>query len=220
MQISFYQVIQDLSEQTGKEITSKDITHSFRHTYHLGGSIFDGRLVLKSFSTTDLGTPSSSHAPTPELSASDPHVHGRVASLSLNERAEPSPDRGHDNERNLQSVPKRMSAKVLVDNKMRTISGEGNGPLSSFLNALETDLGITLSIREYSEHGVGAGSEVKAATYVELIPSDTDPKDKTKGGFWGVGVDADITASGLKAVMSAANGFVRARGITIAEAQA
>nr|GFD58449.1 hypothetical protein [Tanacetum cinerariifolium] len=85
-----------------------------------------------------------------------------------------------------------------------------NGPLSSFLDALQGDFGMKLSIREYSEHGVGAGSDVKAATYVELVPFDSDPKDKTKGGFWGIGVDADITASGLKAVMSAANGYLRA----------
>jgi 2-isopropylmalate synthase len=129
---------------------------------------------------------------------------------------EPSPDRNANE--NLQQNPKRLTAKISVEGKVRDIAGEGNGPLSSFLDALQGDLGISLSIREYSEHAVGVGSDVKAATYVELIPADADPKDKTKGGFWGIGVDADITASGLKAVMSAANGYIDAARVELAEA--
>lgn len=219
MQISFYRVIQELAEKTGKEMTSKDITTAFRQTYHLGGSIYDGRLVLKSFMTRDISTPATSTPGTPVVSASgDSRVHGRMASLSLADRSgagEPSPDRSARNNEDLHSVPKRLTAKVLVDGKLRSISGEGNGPLSSFLDALQADLGITLSVREYTEHGVGAGSDVKAATYVELISADADPNDKSKSGFWGVGVDADITASGLKAVMSAANGYLEASGIEV-----
>jgi 2-isopropylmalate synthase len=206
MQISFYRVIQELSEKTGKEITSKDITTAFRQTYHLGGSIYDGRIVLKSFITRDV---QPSGDATPEMSPSR-NSH-RIANLALSidrlDRVD-SPDR--NNGADLHQTPKRLTAKVLIDGSLREISGEGNGPLSSLLDALQGDLGINLSIREYTEHGVGAGSDVKAATYVELIPSDADPKNKTKGGFWGVGVDADITASGLKAVMSAANGYAAA----------
>jgi 2-isopropylmalate synthase len=140
-----------------------------------------------------------------------------MASLSLSSGApEASPDRNAND--NLQQAPKRLTAKIMVDHKLRDVAGEGNGPLSCFLDALQGDLGITLSIREYSEHAVGVGSDVKAATYVEVIPADADPKNKTKGGFWGVGVDADITASGLKAVMSAVNGYLESSNVEIAEA--
>ena len=209
MQVSFYKVIQAKSETTGREMTSKDITGSFRHAYHLGGGVYDGRLVLKSFVTTDIrSTPSNSA--TPDLSPQS-DMRGSIASLSIADGQEV--DRAND--RNLQSIPKRLTAKVSVDGKVREISGEGNGPLSSFLDALQADFGIALSIREYTEHGVGAGSDVKAATYVELIPPEADPKDKTRGGFWGVGVDADITASGLKAVVSAANGYLDAEDVDV-----
>jgi len=218
MQISFYKVVQALSERTGKEMTSKDITTAFRQTYHLGGSIYDGRLVLKSFTTHDIRTPGTSVLGTPEMSPADSRSHSRMASLSLSGTLpEPSPDRSTHNE-DLRQTPKRLTAKILVDHKLRDVAGEGNGPLSSFLDALQGDLGLTLSIREYSEHAVGVGSDVKAATYVELIPADADPKNKTLGGFWGVGVDADITASGLKAVMSAVNGYIDASGVEVAEA--
>lgn len=214
MQISFYQVVQARSEETGKEMTSKDITTAFRQTYHLGGSIYDGRIVLKSFTpganSHDYDTPSMTPTET---------SHSRMASLSLSERAaEPSPDRA-GGEKNLQNTPRRMDARVVIDGKTRNISGEGNGPLSCFLDALSTDLGLTLSVREYSEHGVGVGSDVKAATYVELLAPDADPRDKAKSGYWGVGVDADITASGLKAVLSAANGYLNSAKVQLLDAE-
>ena len=214
MQISFYRVIQERSETTGKEITSKDITTAFRQTYFLGGSTYEGRLVLKSFSSLEVRSGASSALATPELSPSPGRGMLRMQQLNLS-NGEASPDRATND--NLQNAPRRLRAKVNVDGKLRDVTGEGNGPLSSFLDALQGDLGISLSIREYSEHSVGVGSDVKAATYVELISPDADPKDKAKGGFWGVGVDADITASGLKAVVSATNGYLVAHNVEIPE---
>jgi 2-isopropylmalate synthase len=215
MQMSFYQVIQLQSEKTGKEMTSKDITNTFRQTYHLGGSIYDGRIVLKSYVADALASEHESPSMTPTSDRS----HSRIASLSLVDRLEPSPDRS-GGEKNLQSAPRRLKMRVTIDGQLRHITGEGNGPLSCFLDALANDLGLKLSIREYSEHGVGVGSDVKAATYVELIPHDADHTDKSKGGYWGVGVDSDITASGLKAVLSAANGYVDSGRVEILEDKA
>lgn len=206
MQIAFYRVIQGLSEEKGKEVTSKDITTAFRATYHLGGSTYDGRIVLKSFMTRDV-EPSGDSTPNPQN-----HVSNLSMSID-NLKISGADDRNDD----LRVAPKRLNAKVIMDGALREINGEGNGPLSSLLDALEADLGISLSVREYTEHGVGAGSDVKAATYVELIPADVDAKDRTKGGYWGVGVDADITASGLKAVISAANGYIEANDIQVKE---
>ena len=215
MQISFYRVVQQGSEVSGKEMTSQKITEAFRETYHLGGSKYDGRLLLKSFTSIDIRSPVSSIAATPEMSPlSDHRSHSRMPSLSIsNGLHESSPDRQAND--NLQMAPKRLTAKILVDGKIHEMAGEGNGPLSSFLDALSADLGITLSIREYMEHGVGVGSDVKAATYVELIPPNADPRDKSRGGYWGIGVDADITASGLKAVVSAANGYLDGENVTL-----
>ncbi|GAA5863928.1 hypothetical protein JCM1840_005824 [Sporobolomyces johnsonii] len=80
------------------------------------------------------------------------------------------------------------------------ISGEGNGPVSSLLDALRKALGTAdLEVKEYSEHSLGHGSDVKAASYVQLV-------DKQSGrAVWGVGVDEDVTAASLKAVLSAAS---------------
>ncbi|KAI5451988.1 2-isopropylmalate synthase (Alpha-isopropylmalate synthase) (Alpha-IPM synthetase) [Naganishia albida] len=135
-----------------------------------------------------------------------PQFDGRIVLRSFTLSDSPSdsaptpadPESGPDRQRTL-------TAKVSVDGMVRHISGTGNGPLSAFLNALNSGLGIDLTIREYSEHAIGGGSDVKAASYVEVIPPQADAKDKTQGGFWGIGVDPDITGSGLRAVLSAAN---------------
>jgi len=81
------------------------------------------------------------------------------------------------------------------------IRGEGNGPLSALLSALHSHVEGTLTIREYSEHSVGEGTEVIGASYVEL----TYEVVGSKKNAWGVATDADTTASGIKAVLCAAN---------------
>ncbi|PPQ93219.1 hypothetical protein CVT25_015217 [Psilocybe cyanescens] len=91
---------------------------------------------------------------------------------------------------------------VIVEGVKRFVTGEGNGPLSSALSALHSFVSGTLTIREYSEHSIGEGAEVGAASYVELTYEISEAK-KTRA--WGVAVDNDITASGIKAVLTAAS---------------
>lgn len=96
---------------------------------------------------------------------------------------------------------------IQVDGVLRVIRGDGNGPLSALLDALRTHLDVNLAVREYTEHAIGEGSNVKAASYVELVRGGQDLKDarRTNESWWGVGVDSDIAGSGLRAVLSAAN---------------
>ena len=82
----------------------------------------------------------------------------------------------------------------------RSISGRGNGLLSSVLAALRDEFGIELEIADYSEHAIGAGSDVNAAAYVEC----RTPDGRT---VFGVGTDSDVATASVKAVLSAANGI-------------
>ncbi|CAE7132809.1 unnamed protein product [Rhizoctonia solani] len=185
MQVSFYQVIQLLSEETGKEITTEDIVSAFKKTYRFGGGVHEGRLVLKSFTLSE---------------------------VPLSRPASPSQENGvHDTGR-------RFEGRLLVDGAVRMIRGEGNGPLSALLDALRGHLDLSLSVREYSEHSIGEGTSVKAASYVELVKSDVDPTDKTTSGYWGVGVDSNIAGSALRAVISAANNALGSDPVTPAKA--
>jgi 2-isopropylmalate synthase len=98
-----------------------------------------------------------------------------------------------------------FSGVLEVEEKQIPVSGEGNGPLSAFLSAIHSHVEKgTLSIREYSEHAIGEGTEVKAVSYVELV-HEVEVEGKTKKiSTWGIAADTDITGSGLMAVLAAA----------------
>lgn len=54
---------------------------------------------------------------------------------------------------------------------------------------------------DYAEHAMGAGSDTKAASYVECAIDDRI--------LWGVGIDPNIVTSSFKAIVSALNRFER-----------
>ena len=98
-----------------------------------------------------------------------------------------------------------LCGEFVLDEKVETIQGVGNGPLSALLACLHQVIEGALVIREYSEHAIGEGTEVSAATYVELVYVVTENERERRSSGWGVVSNTDITASGLHAVMSAAS---------------
>jgi 2-isopropylmalate synthase len=133
-----------------------------------------------------------------------PKYQGRLALRHFKVSAEPSipQDDGSDDQ---PDERRHFDGTLLVDGVYRVIRGDGNGPLSALLDALRTHLQIDLTIREYSEHAVDEGKEANAASYVELVPAH-DRKSTTS--WWGVGVDSDISGSGLRALLSAVNSAI------------
>jgi len=99
---------------------------------------------------------------------------------------------------------RQLDAVISFDGHARQVTGKGNGPLSAVLAALHSQIEGTLFVREYSEHSIGQGTDVQAASYVELV---YETKGRPKESAWGVSTDTDITASGLKAVLRAASGL-------------
>jgi 2-isopropylmalate synthase len=100
---------------------------------------------------------------------------------------------------------RRFAGVIKFSGQERQITGEGNGPLSAVLAALHTQIAKgNLSIREYSEHSVGEGTDVVAASFVELVH---ELPGAIKKNAWGVSTDTDITVSGIKAVLSAASQY-------------
>lgn len=98
---------------------------------------------------------------------------------------------------------RRFVGDIIVEGQRRaSVNGVGNGPLSATLAALRDIVSGLLTIREYSEHSIGEGTEVLAASYVELL-YEVAGAEKAYG--WGVSTDTDITGSGIKAVLTAAS---------------
>ncbi|WP_032379995.1 2-isopropylmalate synthase [Rhodococcoides fascians] len=98
-----------------------------------------------------------------------------------------------------------ITATVKVDGVEQEISGSGNGPLASFVDALST-IGYDVSVLDYSEHAMSAGDDAQAAAYVEA--SVTSPAGVATT-VWGVGIATSITTASLRAVVSAVNRALR-----------
>ncbi|WP_336963344.1 2-isopropylmalate synthase [Sphingobium aquiterrae] len=90
--------------------------------------------------------------------------------------------------------------KIGFEGGERSISGRGNGLISGVLAAIRDELGIALEVADYSEHAIGAGTDVNAAAYVECRAPDGTT-------IFGVGTDTDVATASVKAVLSAANAF-------------
>ncbi|NLE97156.1 MAG: 2-isopropylmalate synthase [Propionibacterium sp.] len=99
----------------------------------------------------------------------------------------------------------RLSAIVNdADGNDVTYEGEGNGPVSAFVDAM-VRAGLHIRVLDYKEHAMTTGENSKAAAYVEC---EVGPENATQV-LWGVGVDPSITNASLKAILGAVNRYIR-----------
>lgn len=90
-----------------------------------------------------------------------------------------------------------FKAKLEFFGEDLTISGEGDGVLDAFVEALKSAIKIDFEILEYGEHALGQGVDAEAVTYIQL---------KCDGRrYSGVAISKDIIASSLNALMGAAS---------------
>ena len=84
------------------------------------------------------------------------------------------------------------------------VSGEGNGPIDAFFNAIHGQKMDRFTFVDYKEHAISDGSDSMAVAYSRL--KDTDGKD-----VFGVGVDHNINLAPLRGILSAINRAWKAR---------
>ena len=149
LQVAFSKVVQQLADETGRELTAKDIRESFGATYHMG-----------------------------------PDRHFALV----------------DYEENRASDGTRLFAGTIsVGGKEQTVSGRGNGLISSVVATLADRFDLRLEVKDYTEHALSRGSDARAAAYVECETPDGQT-------VWGVGIDEDVATASVRAILSAANG--------------
>ena len=157
LQIEFAQVVQRLTDATGKELSAKDIFGAFTDEYLEGG-----KFAFVEHTTLPTGKA---------------------------------------------GAERRIEARLRIDGKETALSGEGNGPIAAYVDALSKAAGVPIDVVDYREHAITGGdggrngAKAKAAAYVEAKVGD-----KT---LFGVGIDANIVTASLKAVTSAANRALR-----------
>ncbi len=78
------------------------------------------------------------------------------------------------------------------------VSGEGNGPIDAFFNAIHGQKMDRFTFVDYKEHAITDGSDSMAVAYIHL-------RDQSGKDFFGVGVDHNINLAPLRGILSAIN---------------
>ncbi|WP_417498733.1 2-isopropylmalate synthase [Methylophaga sp.] len=81
------------------------------------------------------------------------------------------------------------------------LKGQGNGPLDAVAKAISEHIGETVTVADYHEHGMTAGSDATAVSYVEVRVGE-------HATVFGVGQDKNITTSAIKAILNGVNRFI------------
>ena len=97
----------------------------------------------------------------------------------------------------------QVNFTVLKDGRVEKIHATGNGRLNAVSNGLKQVLGKdAFSFEGYSEHAMEGSSTARAAAYVSV-------KGKDERIYWGAGVDSDILAASVLALISAVNNMLK-----------
>lgn len=92
----------------------------------------------------------------------------------------------------------KCTAEISLHGVEKQIEGDGNGPINSFVHALEGTGLKDFKVTDYRSHAVRGGSDANAAAYVQVQHAD----GRT---VWGCGIDPSIEMAGLKALVTAWN---------------
>lgn len=144
MQIEFSQVVQQLMDEQGTELSAHDLWQIWQHTY------LQSTIPIK-------------------------YV-------------------GHElTNRTREDETQQLTITIEVNHQKIVLSGHGNGPIDSFLNALDSDI----QVHNYEERSLSYGSNAQALAIVELADS--------YGSVYGAGVHESIITSSFLAIITAIN---------------
>ncbi len=93
----------------------------------------------------------------------------------------------------------RCRSSLIKNGAEIRVSGEGNGPIAAFADALIRDGGApAFEVTSYREQSLGSGTGASALAFIQI---------KSAGGktAWGAGTDTNIELASIKAVLSAVN---------------
>ena len=90
-----------------------------------------------------------------------------------------------------------LEATILDNGREVKITGTGTGPVDGFVDALNRHLGLEMAVADYSEHSLHRGSNASAICYMEM--------EHPGGKLFGAGINTNIVAASLEAIVSAAN---------------
>ena len=90
-----------------------------------------------------------------------------------------------------------INLSLKINGKTFDLSGRGNGPIDSFIDALKNNEDLNLKISDYQQNAISSGSDASAAAYIEL-----NVKDKT---LWGIGINQNTIVASFQAIINGLN---------------
>jgi 2-isopropylmalate synthase len=91
-----------------------------------------------------------------------------------------------------------VELEIEIDGETQHLRGEGNGPISAILNALQ----LPIDVLNYEERSIGSGANAKALALVELQGKGTG-----KSAF-GAGMHDNIVTSSIEAIIACTNRLI------------
>lgn len=91
----------------------------------------------------------------------------------------------------------KVSVTLAANGEQFVLEGQGNGPLSAFVNAWNAHVGSEVAIADYTEQALSSGSEANAIAFVQLKAGTVRVP--------AVAEDADTLHASMKAIVSAIN---------------
>jgi 2-isopropylmalate synthase len=142
LQIEFSRKIQQISEASGAEITSRAIWKRFVAEY------LERRDPIELLSYCACESPLERDEP---VNCDEPLEHD-----------------GSTNCDRTQFGSEAIEFRILFEGNEKRIRGVGNGPIDAFGDALDRGIGQAVRIVDFSEHAIGTGAEALAIAYLEV----------------------------------------------------
>ena len=90
-----------------------------------------------------------------------------------------------------------ITLSLNIKGKTHTLSGKGNGPIDSFINAISNNLDLNLKVSDYQQNAIASGSDASAAAYIELAIKDQI--------LWGIGINQNTIVASFQAIINGLN---------------
>ena len=90
-----------------------------------------------------------------------------------------------------------ITLSLNIKGKSHTLSGKGNGPIDSFINAISNNLDLNLKVSDYQQNAIASGSDASAAAYIELAIKDQI--------LWGIGINQNTVVASFQAIINGLN---------------
>lgn len=95
-----------------------------------------------------------------------------------------------------------ISATVQDSGAEHAITGNGNGPIDAFVEAMNQEFGLDLRVIDYQEQAIGKGASASAMAFIEIQFGESE-------SLFGAGMNPNIVTASLDAILSAVNRAVR-----------